>query len=251
MINHIRSALLNATCPGEFAEPMDAAFSPLQVDGSIMAAKRHLVPDKFPARTRNFLATNWQKMASQHPMYDLIQEIDSRELITSVRTPALLSGGLSVTNRGDLGATFLGAMTPTPQSGIFSSQWVVRKLDSLTVSVCDTATMNTDNFDITFNSDCSNRIVFGGGIFMRIMGVSSLPEIDVLVDAFAPFSLDLPTLLLKMRTTSGITGIFDLRKNQAIKTSLASDFLNSRRTDVALSAAIIACVLKMTEGSAI
>lgn len=249
MINHIRSALLNTACPGEFSEPADESPTPLQIDGPIMAARRHLVPDKFPARTRNFLATNWQKMASQHPMYDLIRQIDSRELITNTQTYALLSGGLSAIDRGEPGATFSGAMTPTPQSGIFSGQWVVRKLDAFTVSVCDVATMESNNFDITFNSDCSNKIVFGGGISMRIMGVSSLPNIDVLVNAFVPFSLDLPALLSKMRTTSGIIGIFDLRKNQAAKAGLISDFLNSRRTDIALSAAIIACVLKMTEGA--
>ncbi len=250
MINHVRSVLLNAICPGEFAEPADESFCPLPITAPVAAARRHLIPDKFPLRTINFMATMWQELASQHQAYPLIQAIDARELLTNARTPALLTGGLAVTNCKADGAMFDGIMSPTPQTGIFAGEWVVRRSDTSEISVCDVSTMDTVTFDMTFNSDCSNRIVFAGGIGMRIMGAESLPNIDVLVSSFAPFAFDLTTILSKMRTTNGITGIFSLRDNPTAGRALLSDFLNSRRTDTALAAAVIACVLKLTEGAA-
>ena len=247
MINHVRSVLLNAICPGEFSEPTDSAPISLPIDASTTAARRILVPDDFPNRTRNFMATMWQKMAAQHPLYSLIQSVDRRELITSQTSVSSLGGGLSVVHRGAVGGTFGGGMTATPQLGTFSGTWIVRKFDESSVSVCDTATMNTANLNIEFNSDCSNQVLFGGGITLRFVGVSSIPAINVQVSASTPFDFDLSAMLSKMRTTSGIVGIFDLKQDRGVVSTLLSDFLNGRRPDIALSAAVIACVLKMTE----
>lgn len=246
MINHIRSVLLGGPCPGEFSEPEDTRLRPIHLSPSVSSVRNFLVPADFPARTRNFLATMWQALSSRHPMSRLTEAIDSRQLILSGKGRDLLTGSTAVTHRGATGPTFRGIMVPNVRSGIFSDSWVVRKTGATSVSIRQTSTSNSVNVDVTFQNGCSNQITFGGGITMRFLNSSSVPEIDTLVSSFAPFDFDLPQILSQMRTDSRCLSVFAIGDRVAGK-GLLSDFVNSQRADVALAAATIACVVKATE----
>lgn len=246
MINHIRTLLINTpNSSAEFEEPIDPGFVPLQMNGPELMWQRSLVPQNFPLRTRNFMATMWRNIAAQHPDYDRILKIDSREMTTFVPSPQMLTGGISFIGDGS-GVLVSGTLNPRPDTGIFSRKWQVDKVDNSTIRVTNPETMEFSDRDATFNGDCSSVIDLGDGISIRFIGMFSVPSRSFQLSAFAPFSFDLPSIASRLRTTPSISQIFQI-KDKTLSRTLLTSFLNSRTQYLALGSVIIAGGIYMSE----
>lgn len=249
MINPVRSLLLNENPGGEFSEPFDPGFVPVALKTGTSFVREMLVPTRFPARTRNFMATMWQRIASSHPLFGEIEKhVDRRFLITWEESHDSMASLTVATGTGADNLVISGVPSPVVSAGIFLRSWKLRKNTSSSIDVVDLDSGSTTTRDVTFNSDSSS--VFSiESLSVRLLGVSSVPTMDVSIVSTCPFDFDLASVLTRCRTNSKSASVFSFRKS-TFGPALLGEFTNGTRIDRALAALVIGFTIKAAEEAA-
>lgn len=251
MINQLRTLLINEVSSDseDFEEVISPDFNSIPLLSAEGAIQRYLVPLHFPRRTRNYLATVLVNIAKEHQHYNKVLDLDPRSLILTDISATPLFTKLTAHGSGAFSKIqFRGEFHARPDVGIFSTKWRIFEEGGLVVVVnLDTYDRSSISFNYSPGTDVSDfALIQDSGIEMRIVGSATIPIFDIELEASAPISFSINTVLSYMRSDEMTFAIFNI-KDKTLGNSLLQDFRFSDHPSIAIGAALIAYAIHISE----